>query len=301
MFKNILVPLDGSQMAESVLLPVSYIAEELHSEITLVHILEKNPPHKIHGQRHIADESQAEEYLHGIVRRVFSDSTRVHIHVHNIAETDLASSIASHINELASDLLVMCSHGKHLTRNLIYGNLAQQVIAHGRVPLLLFPTESDWKNKQLIFQSLLVPLDGNSEHEQGLRVALDIAREYKATLQLLYVVPTYGALSGPWTATRRLLPGTTSRLLDEQTVDADKYLKHKMDELRKEKVPVSGLVKRGNPAKVISRHAKKSNTDLIVLATHGIAGLSAFWAGSVTPRICRKCRVPMMFVPLKKS
>ena len=51
MFKRILVPLDGSQLAESVLPAAVTLAEKLHAAVTLVPVIEKNAPREIHGQR----------------------------------------------------------------------------------------------------------------------------------------------------------------------------------------------------------------------------------------------------------
>ena len=46
MFKHILVPLDGSRLAESALPAAAYMAEKLDSIVTLIHVIESNPPRK---------------------------------------------------------------------------------------------------------------------------------------------------------------------------------------------------------------------------------------------------------------
>ena len=63
MFKEILVPLDGSRLAE-VALPVAiHLAQQLEASITLLHVVEANPPAKIHGQPHLATAKAAQAYL----------------------------------------------------------------------------------------------------------------------------------------------------------------------------------------------------------------------------------------------
>ena len=52
MFKRILIPLDGSSLAEMVLPTAVYIAERLQAALILFHVVEKAPPTEMHGQHH---------------------------------------------------------------------------------------------------------------------------------------------------------------------------------------------------------------------------------------------------------
>ena len=63
MFKNFLVPLDGSVMAESVLPAVAQLSVLFKTRIILIHVIEKDAPQKIHGDRHLTDATQAQIYL----------------------------------------------------------------------------------------------------------------------------------------------------------------------------------------------------------------------------------------------
>ena len=56
MFTHLLVPLDGSEMAESVLPAAVHLARALEARLTLLHVLEHNAPDEVHGQRHITNE-----------------------------------------------------------------------------------------------------------------------------------------------------------------------------------------------------------------------------------------------------
>jgi nucleotide-binding universal stress UspA family protein len=46
MFKHILLPLDGSQLAESAVPVVAYLAEKLKAQVTLFHVIEKKAPRR---------------------------------------------------------------------------------------------------------------------------------------------------------------------------------------------------------------------------------------------------------------
>ena len=64
---------------------------------------------------------------------------------------------------------------------------------------------------------------------------------------------------------------------------------------------VTAQVQRGEPAQIIARTAEEIKADLIVLGTHGKAGMDAFWEGSITPKIARQTPVPMLLVRVREE
>jgi len=137
MFRHILIPLDGSVLAESALPVAEYLSRVLSARITLVHVIEKDAVASIHGERHLTLHEEAEGYLDQIRQRAFPAGSPVALHVHESAVQDVAQGIVEHQDELAPDLIVMCSHGRGGLRDLLFGSIAQQVITAGRVPVLL--------------------------------------------------------------------------------------------------------------------------------------------------------------------
>ena len=63
MIKNLLVPLDGSSLAESVFPAVSSLARKINISVTLIHVIETDAPETVHGQRHLKSPDEAEHYL----------------------------------------------------------------------------------------------------------------------------------------------------------------------------------------------------------------------------------------------
>ena len=154
-------------------------------------MIEENPPETIHGQRHIQTETEAAEYLNGIKSKYFPENPLVEIHVHIENVKNIAPSISSHAEEFSSDMIVLCTHGKGGITDYIVGSIAQQVIAFQSVPVLLIqPSESD-QIKEFSCEKVLIPLDGNIEHEQGLNYAEILAGHCKQSLHLLLVVPNF--------------------------------------------------------------------------------------------------------------
>ena len=61
---------------------------------------------------------------------------------------------------------------------------------------------------------------------------------------------------------------------------------------------VTTRVVRGEPVRTIVDAAREFQADLIVLGTHGTSHLEAYWAGSATPQLARKSRLPILLVPV---
>jgi nucleotide-binding universal stress UspA family protein len=296
MFKHLLVPLDGSPLAESTLPVVAALADTLHCQVTLLHVLERRPPAEIHGAPHLADGAQAQTYLEAAGRQLPADA-RVDRHVHSEKEQDVPRSIADHAAELGVDLVVLCTHGRGRLRHRLLGGIAQRVAGLGSVPILLAPP-ADAPARPFRCETMLVPLDGQPAHEQGLEPAADLARACHASLHLLAVVPTLGTLSGEHAAAGQMLPVATSVLLELDEDRAERYVTEIVARLAGTGLTVTAEVGRGDPTAMILETAKRSLTDLIVLGTHGRSGLDAFWSASVAPRIAQKSQVPVLLIPV---
>ena len=63
MFKNLLVPLDGSSLAESALTVARFLALNLGASVTLLHIIERDAPAAVHSERHLTNSEEALVYL----------------------------------------------------------------------------------------------------------------------------------------------------------------------------------------------------------------------------------------------
>ena len=288
-------------MAEAALPAAAFLAEKLDARVTLMHVIERNAPKEVHGQRHLHSAPEAAAYLKDLARRHFSSRIPVNCHVHTTKVDNVAASIVAHGDELSHDLVVMCSHGKGAALHLFLGSIAQRVISLDSRPVLItHPTEA---GNAPVFSCghILIPLDGEPEHAQALPVSRDLARACAATLHLVTVVPNLVTLSGDDAMASRVLPGTTSRLLELSTQDSESYLHPLARKLLDEGFEASAHVLRGDPAKVIMDAALKARIDLMVLATHGKTGMDAFWAGSVAHKICSQSKVPLLLIPVTKN
>lgn len=302
MFRHILLPLDGSKFAESAISAAVFLADKLGARVTLIHIIEKNPPSEVHGQHHLKNVKEAGLYLDKIKEKHFNNSPSVDCHVHAAEADDVAECIVEHRCEFQHDLVVMCSHGRGKALHLLLGCIAQNVIAIGTVPVLLVhPYEDENIGPAFSCRSILVPLDGDPAHTGALPIAEEVSRASGASLHLIMVIPDFNTVPGKMAVQSRFQPGATSRMLEYLRQNADDYLGALLSDLKEKGFKASTHILRGDPASVVADSVNRTEVDLIVLATHGKSGMQAIWAGSMAHKICSLCRVPILLVPVEKN
>ncbi len=302
-FRYILVPLDGSRLAESALTTAVWFATRMDARMTLLHIIEKSAPSEIHSDRHLVTSAEAFTYLNDLSRLPALSGLHVETHVHTVEVGDVARSITEHSAELAPDLIVMCTHGKGGARRLLFGDIAQQVISLGTTPVLMVRPS---KETQVVgaaggFRTILIPINGDPGHEKGLPMATEIAQAFHCRLHLLMVVPELHNLTGSKAAASLILPGATRINLEMENESARTYLDQRAIELNREGVLADYETARGDPVRAIIASASRLSADLVVMGTHGRAGADAFWEGSVAARVVARIQAPLMLVPLSKS
>jgi nucleotide-binding universal stress UspA family protein len=297
MFKHILVPLDGSTLAEAALPAAASLSQIFKAPVTLLHVIEQDAPEEIHHDRHLTEAGEAETYLKKIARRTFPPETKVNLHVHTSPVADVARSIVDHSSdEIQPDLIILCSHGNSGMHDILFGNIAQEVAAASGTPVLLIKPDDSAKQFQL--QHILVPLDNESVHDKALPTAESLAKAYGAELNILCVIPTLGTLSGEQAAVRNMLPATATAYLDIAEEIALEHFQGHLNQFKKKGLPATAEIARGDPTPVIVKTAEKIPADLIIFGTHGHAGLEAFWKRSVAANVAHRTEIPILLIPL---
>ena len=304
MFKHLLLPLDGTAMAERVIPVARGLVQGSDARITLLHVIEPSAPKERHGQAHLQDKDSAAAYLGALVAREFPSRPGVDWHVQGYAVPDLAESLALRAREFHPDLVVMCAHGNQWWKDRLRGNLAQQflhALKHRspnktRVPVLLVQSDENGQ-VNFPFHHILVPMDGAEEHEQGLDPAAQLALQLKIPMLLFTAIPPSDALKGEDSATAALLPTATEEVLRLAEQEAARHLTVHVRELREMGVSVSGRVMRADPAEGLLATAREVGSDLIVLGTHAQSATQAFWSASMTPKILHRARASFLLAP----
>ncbi len=301
MFTRILIPLDGSRSAESVLPAARVFARACRAPVALLHVIEKHPPQEVHDERHLQSGQEAEKYLDNLRVSLEREGVAVTCHVHEGAMASVPAGIALHVKELAADIVMMCTHGDHDIRRFLWGSIAQQVAAVNTVPVFFIPPLDGHSVTAFTCRSIMLPLDGREEHEGAVAVARFLAGAFKAAVFPVLAIPRSSEVGAGLRTISRLLPRVTEELLNMSTGQGKAYLEGIRERLEADGLTVSSLLVRGNPEKALLRSIARQKPDLLVLGTHGRSGLNAVFEGSVAPKICSRCGVPVILVPAKKT
>jgi nucleotide-binding universal stress UspA family protein len=282
---RVLVPLDGSHLAEGAVPIAARLAEACGAAVTLLHVIERDAPSSIHGEPHLAAEGEAVDY-----------------HVHEVPVGDVPRSIAAHADEHESDIVVVSAHGAGDLRRGLFGSIAQRVLQICRRPVLLVRTEhAPEVHPPFDPATIMVALDATAASEGALPLASTLARDLDAQLRLVMVVPTLETVGGEHRPQAALLPGTTRVLLDAREEQAVAYLAGLAASLSAAGVPSVAEVRRGAPVAELADDAAEHGDGLVVAATHGRAGLQAVWVASVATRLLKRTKAPILLVPIVES
>jgi nucleotide-binding universal stress UspA family protein len=296
MYHRLLVPLDGSRLAEAVLPLVTRMAVALGATAVLLHVLERGAPGTVHGERHLQGLAEADSYLHDVAARLQVQGVAVETHAHEAPVGDVPASISRHVLEERGDLIIMCTHGSGGVRQLLFGSIAQQVLKRGNTPVLLVRAEQALGNLSFEPHTILVPLDASAAAEAALEPAGTLASHLGSSVHLVTVVATPGTMSGDRQAVAQVLPAATRVALDLEEAEANEYLESAATRLRSTGISVTTEVRRGDASHALAGEAAEPGVGLVVVATHGRAGVQAIWAGSVTARLLARTRSPILLL-----
>lgn len=142
MFTHLLLPLDGSELAELALPMALELARRFDATLTLLRIVQ--PPHLVTTNYEMATVyaslreemwQDAEAYLTEKVAAARADGVTANGRV--LEDTNVADAILDVVEELAVDGLVMSTHGRGGVRRWVYGSVADKVLQRAEVPILL--------------------------------------------------------------------------------------------------------------------------------------------------------------------
>jgi len=147
-----------------------------------------------------------------------------------------------------------------------------------------------------MYQKILAPLDGSELSECSLEhvKAVAIGCQVPEVVLLRVVEPissqtyaAYAGIGGDW----------ITKLERQDQAEAENYLSQMAANLSKEGIAVQTVIVSGRPADEILGYASKNQVDLIIMSTHGRAGVSRWVFGSVVERVLRHSAVPVLIVP----
>ncbi len=282
MIASVVVPLDGSELAEAALPYGKVLAERFGATLYLVRVVDINAS---------ADEAAAaRDYLARIADQVGLPAEIT------VRYGDPAAEIIDLALELSDPAIAMTTHGRSGLGRWLFGSVADRVVRGAGIPVLLIRSSMPQREPGVV-QSILLPVDGSALAEAALPYAKELARRFDATLHLVRVAETpeiYSLLSVPAGA-----PASAEVLnqLAEQLIEAaTTYVNELAERLRSEGLRVETHVLEGIAPEQLLAFERERQPSLVVMATHGRSGLSRVVFGSVAERLLREGTVPLLLI-----
>jgi nucleotide-binding universal stress UspA family protein len=277
MFRRIVVPLDGSQLAERALPFAQALAQAMQGEITFVRVPDPviasglaptlTTQYSLENARR-----EAADYLtkvkQGFERFGLTPQAEV------VPGVVVAEAIVEYAAQASADLIVTSSHGRSGVSRWVYGSVAERVLQHASCPVLVLRSDRP-------LARLLITFDGSSLAEQALAPGLAVAAACRSSavtlLRAIPAPPEGGEAEAEQRAAREYLGALSAR----GQVDGAEF---------KLATPFEPA------ANAILEHAEQEEIDLIVMATHGRTGLQRWRYGSVTEKVLRGTACSMLVV-----
>ncbi len=302
MFKRILVPLDGSALAETALAPAISLAERFGAELLLVRtILTHVFPGADPGPAQLEAFKEAKHYLETILLPLKERGITAHM---AIPYDKPALGIADQAEFRQVDLIVMNTHGRKWPETLLHPSVAMGVLEHAPAPILALKSQEMAGGDQPRLPAfmtdptapIIVPLDGSFLAESALPLAEGLAARFGNPLLLVRAVERPRVTSVSMDSALIL-----SKVEDWMVEETRNYLQLKQHEVASRGVRVTIECSTGSPAWFIEECAQSHRAGLVVMASHGRTGMGRFLVGSVAQSVLRDSEIPMLLVRLNQS
>jgi nucleotide-binding universal stress UspA family protein len=271
MIDHILVPLDGSALAESVLPHLFAFARAFHSHVTLLSVVGReevdHPSQRIDPLDWQMRRAEARSYLNKLKNSLSQAGLSVR---YELQYGDPAARIIEYVQSHDIDLLLLSSHGQSGLTGWNISSVVQKIVIRVQTPIMIVrayrPDQID--HREAHYKKLLIPLDGSSRAEIVLPLAAELGEFHKAQLILAHVIQ------------EPELPRRAPRSQEENELVDDFLDKNKQEAARyldglKEQFPVDmkiQLIVGEHVVDALHTIVEQDKPDLVVMTAHGYTG-----------------------------
>ncbi len=301
MFDTILVPLDGSQLADCVLPHVVAIARSFDSEITLLRMLEKNQA---------GTSAQLFDLLNWQINKtkatLYLEKTKVRFQESKIQARTIVMEglVADGITEYAKNqgmkLIVLSSHGRNGLTQWGISSITQKIILSAQTSLLIvrahqYGIRSGELSETPLYQRILVPLDGSQRAENVLPIITQLAQFHKSQIHLGQVIQT-PEMARQMPAAREDID-LSNQVVARNREEAERYLEQVKSRSYLEGIAVqTHLITSDNAAVALHQLGEQENIDMVALSAHGYSGNHQWPYGSMVNNFIIYGKVPLLIV-----
>lgn len=299
---SIVVPLDGSAFGKRGLPAALALARRHGAHVQIVHVHERvleETPGGYSGVGQGYDPRLHEELRQSMRRDLIALAAQLTRETSLTVDAEfldgaVVPTLAEYLDRRRPELVVMMSHGSGGFKRAWLGSVADGLIRHAAVPILLLRSGAEWPGNLIepLFRSVLVPLDGSALAEAVLDHAVSLGTVGATVYTLLTVVvpPSRVDSPAPTTESSKGHPD-----IERQHEVALAYLSGVAEKMRQKGVRVeSRVVEHPRAAEGILEEAEAQQADIIALATHGRGGAARFFLGSVADKVVRGAHIPVL-------
>lgn len=283
LYQRILVPTDGSEGAETAARGAITMAASMDATVVAMHVLSiPDIPGALEADFQSELQRQATERVSRI--EDMCDDQGVPVDTTVTSTRDPAHTvIVKYAHEKDIDCIVMGTTGRSGIRRLALGSVAERTVRGAPVPVMTFHADTTFPT---VPEQFLVPTDGSDGSAAAVDQAIALAARYDAGLHVLHAVDV-----------QPMAKSETAGLydsLEELGEDAINDVRERALENGVTRVEAS--IVSGRPDNAIVEYTKQRDIDAVIMGTHGRTGLRRLWLGSVTERVIRSCRTPVLTV-----
>ncbi len=275
MLERILVPVDGSDLAERILFETRGLLKGDGSQVVLLTVL---PPRTSLGR-----EVDPRGWLDALHHRLLGEGIRAEV---ELSIGDPAEEILRCADRLDPSLIAMSTHGRSGIGRWARGSVAERVLRRSRHPLLLANPRSLGTTLEGLdrpFRRILLPLDGSQLSASIVPLVVEVARVYESEVFAIHAVPGIPSKTpAPYVQPHPTVQDV-ERFLEPQLVPFEEAgIRHRL------------MVRYERPADAILEVARSEHVDLVAMTTHGSSGVSRWVFGSVAEKVLREGSWPLL-------
>ena len=303
MYRKVVVPLDGSDLAEAVLSHVAEVIRDRESQVYLLSVVplakgiapavvDARPPSASMREERQHVEHELLGYLQTVAKRLEPAAASVQVSVRLGRPSD---EILAFVGEVGADLIAMSTHGRSGLSRWVFGSVADRVLRGATCPVLL--VRAGQAQLRTTYQRILVPLDGSELAEQVLPYVKALIRPNHTRVFLVSVLTT-GLGDRAVALLTSYPPGLrlATAALHHAEIRLRNYLRSVAAVLREQGAIAHIAVRQGSPADEILAYAAEVEADLISMTTHGFSGMSRWVYGNVAGRVLQGAHSPVLLV-----
>jgi nucleotide-binding universal stress UspA family protein len=290
--RNILVPIDFSEMSIQAIEAAENLACRFGARIYLVHVQDATYPAGFMAPTpmmtgdviaiHHENEKSLRKRLRDLAARLdlSPDDCRV------LTTAPAFDAICGLARELSIDLIVMPTHGRTGLKHLFLGSTAERVVQHSPAPVFVVRKRGGGLN------TILVPIDFSGCSLDALKYAIKFAEKVAAKIIVIHAVHLGYAYTSDGYAMYDL-----SQITKTLRKDAERQMREFVRAAKFGSVKFETAIRVGPAVEEICAFAKGEDVDLIITATHGRTGFKHVLIGSIAENVVRHADRPVLVVP----